>query len=79
VQRLLREVDVDAALYAGDDATDLDAFRALEQLAESGRLKAAVRVGVRSDEGPPEIAREADLVIDAGEGVRALLDALLET
>jgi trehalose 6-phosphate phosphatase len=79
VQRLLREVDVDAALYAGDDTTDLDAFRALEQLAESGRLKAALRVGVRSDEGPPEIAHEADLVVDAGEGVRALLDALLDT
>ena len=79
VQRLLRDAEVDAALYAGDDTTDLDAFRALAQLAESGRLKAAVRVGVRSDEGPPEIAQEADLVVDAGEGVRALLAALLDT
>jgi trehalose 6-phosphate phosphatase len=78
IQRLLRDVDVDAALYAGDDVTDLDAFRALGQLVGSGRLKAAVRVGVRSDEGPPEIARQADLVVDAGDGVRALLAALIE-
>jgi trehalose 6-phosphate phosphatase len=79
VQRLLRDADIDAALYAGDDVTDLDAFRALEQLAESGRLKSAVRVGVRSDEGPAEIAREADVVVDAGAGVRDLLAALLDT
>ena len=78
IQRLLRDVDLDAALYAGDDVTDLDAFRALGQLVESGRLKAAVRVGVRSDEGPPEIARQADLVVDAGDGVRALLAALID-
>jgi trehalose 6-phosphate phosphatase len=78
VQRLLRDADLDAALYAGDDVTDLDAFRALEQLAESGRLKAAVRVGVRSDEGPAEIAREADVVVDGGAGVRDLLAALLD-
>jgi trehalose 6-phosphate phosphatase len=77
VQRLLREVDVDAVLYAGDDVTDLDAFRAIAKLAESGRVKAAVRVGVRSDEGPPEIAREADVVVEAGDGVRAMLAALL--
>jgi trehalose 6-phosphate phosphatase len=77
VQRLLRDEDIDAALYAGDDVTDLDAFRSLHQLVESGRLKAAVRVGVRSDEGPDEIAREADMVVDAGEGVRALLAALV--
>jgi trehalose 6-phosphate phosphatase len=79
VQRLLRDEDLDAALYAGDDVTDLDAFRALTHLVETGRLKAAVRVGVRSDEGPAEIAREADLVVDAGVGVRALLEALVAT
>src|SRR6185312_11128909 len=52
VMSLLRDRDLAAALYAGDDTTDLDAFRGLTQLVEQGRLGTAVRVGVRSDEGP---------------------------
>jgi trehalose 6-phosphate phosphatase len=68
---------VEVALYAGDDATDLDAFRGLRELVETGRLRQAVRVGVRSDEGPSAIADEADVVVDGTDGVRALLEALL--
>jgi trehalose 6-phosphate phosphatase len=77
IRRLLRQADVAAALYAGDDATDLDAFRALAEMAEAGELETAVRVGVRSDEGPPEIAEEADVTVDGPDGVRRLLEALL--
>jgi trehalose 6-phosphate phosphatase len=69
---------VRAALYVGDDATDLDAFRALAEMTQAGELAAAVRVGVGSDEGPPEIGEEADAVVDGPDGVRRLLDALLE-
>jgi len=39
-----------------DDTTDLDAFRALAELAAEGQLQTVVRVGVRSDEGPAEIS-----------------------
>ena len=49
----LADTDVDVAMYVGDDATDLDAFHALVALAEEGRISRAIRVGVRSDEGPP--------------------------
>jgi trehalose 6-phosphate phosphatase len=77
VRNLLRGADVRAALYVGDDATDLDAFRSLTEMAKAGELAVAVRVGVGSDEGPPEIAEEADAVVDGPEGVRRLLDALL--
>lgn len=77
ITNLLRTADVDVALYAGDDRTDLDAFRALDELTESARLRAAVRVGVRSDEGPEEIVRDADVVVDGPGGMRALLEALL--
>jgi trehalose 6-phosphate phosphatase len=76
VQTLLRGADVDTALYAGDDNTDLDAFRALGELVEQGRLRSAVRIGVRSDEGPAEIEQEADAVIDGPAGVHRLLEAL---
>jgi hypothetical protein len=36
-----------------------------------------VRVGVRSDEGPAEIEREADLLVDGPAGVHRLLESLL--
>lgn len=66
-----------AAMYVGDDVTDLDAFRGLGELVESGALGTALRVGVRSDEGPPGVVEQADLVVDGPEGVRELLEALL--
>ena len=51
------------ALFGGDDRTDLDAFAALRELAAAGELEHAVCVGVASAEGPPEIERDADLVV----------------
>jgi trehalose 6-phosphate phosphatase len=75
----LSGVDVDIALYAGDDATDLDAFRGIAELVEGGSLREAIRVGVRSDEGPSAIADEADVVVNGTDGMRALLEALLES
>jgi trehalose 6-phosphate phosphatase len=77
VRNLLDDADVAHAMYAGDDATDLDAFRALADLAAEGRLQTAVRVGVRSDEGPAEIEREADVLVDGPSGVHRLLESLL--
>jgi trehalose 6-phosphate phosphatase len=77
IRRLLREADVRAALYAGDDATDLDAFAALTEMAEQGRIETVVLAGVASDEAPPEIVERADVVLDGPGDVRALLEALL--
>ena len=76
IESFLADTDVDVALYVGDDVTDLDAFHALARLADSGRISRAIRVGVRSDEGPSEITDEADLVVDGPEGVIELLTAL---
>jgi trehalose 6-phosphate phosphatase len=67
-----------AALYVGDDATDLDAFRALRALEHSGVLRCSVCAAVTSEEAPPELVREADLTIDGTSGVRGLLEALLQ-
>jgi trehalose 6-phosphate phosphatase len=63
------------ALYAGDDTTDLDAFRKLRALEADGRIE-ALCIGVRSDEGPEAIEREADLVVDGPDGVAGILGAL---
>jgi trehalose 6-phosphate phosphatase len=74
---LLRDTDLAAAVYVGDDTTDLDAFRGLTELQEMGRLQYALRVGVRSDESPSALQDEADTMVDGPEGVRELLRALL--
>jgi trehalose 6-phosphate phosphatase len=80
VNRLLTEVgpQIDSALYVGDDTTDLDAFRALTDLVQEGRLVRAVRAGVQSEEGPSQITAEADIVVDGPDGVRRLLTMLSE-
>ncbi len=77
VTALLRGAPVGAALYVGDDTTDLDAFRGLRTLVQSGSLEYAVCVAVGSDEAPPELAQEADVLVDGPAGVRRLLEALL--
>ena len=64
------------ALFGGDDATDLDAFEALESLVSEGELDAAVRVGVRSDEGPAAIVDRADVVVDGVGGFVRVLEEL---
>jgi trehalose 6-phosphate phosphatase len=77
IAKLLEDADVEIALYVGDDTTDLDAFRTLGQLVADGKLERAVRVGVRSEEGPSAITAEADLVVDGTEGVSELLRLLV--
>jgi trehalose 6-phosphate phosphatase len=65
------------ALYAGDDTTDIDAFRALHALVDAGTLRRAVCVAVGSEEAPPALREGADLTIEGQDGVRGLLEALL--
>jgi trehalose 6-phosphate phosphatase len=77
VGALLREQAIDAAVYVGDDTTDLDAFRALRAMSSSGELATALCVAVSSEETPPDLARESDLSVDGPAGVRGLLEALL--
>jgi trehalose 6-phosphate phosphatase len=67
VRTLLAERGLRRALYAGDDATDLEAFRGLDG------LELTVRVAVVSSEGPTELGRAADVVVG---GTAALVDLL---
>ncbi len=77
IAAFLADTEIDMALYAGDDRTDLDAFRALGELVAEGQLKSALRVGVRSEEGPGEVVSEADFVVNGTGGVRDLLQMLV--
>jgi trehalose 6-phosphate phosphatase len=76
VRKVVEEYEPQKALFMGDDTTDLDAFRELEALREEGVLTEMLRIGVESEEGPPEIASEADLVVEGTEGVEEVLRAL---
>jgi trehalose 6-phosphate phosphatase len=76
VKSFLADLSLPGALYVGDDTTDLDVFRALEELREEGRLTHVVRVGVRSEEAPEAIVSEADVVVDGPDGVTELLSLL---
>lgn len=73
---LLRRAGVRRALYAGDDRTDLDGFRALAEMRDRGELEAIVRVGVSSPEGPPELAEEVDLLVSGTTELAELLELL---
>ena len=70
VRALLDETRLDRALYAGDDVTDLDGFRALDG------LEVAVRVAVVSTEGPSELGELADLVVGSTDAFAEVLRQL---
>jgi trehalose 6-phosphate phosphatase len=70
VAHLLGERHLERALYAGDDTTDLDAFRAL------AALELGVAVAVASAESPPELREAADLVVGSPAEFLEILRAL---
>jgi trehalose 6-phosphate phosphatase len=71
IRALLDERGLRRALYAGDDSTDLDAFRGLDG------LDLAVRVAVVSKEGPSELGTAADIVVGGPESLATLLSRLV--
>ena len=70
VAHLLGQRRLDRALYAGDDSTDLDAFRALEG------LTLGVRVAVASAESPAELREAADVIVGSPAELLELLRSL---
>ncbi len=78
VSALLAAGGLDRAVYAGDDRTDVDAFRRLGELRDAGALDTAVRVGVVSTEGPAEIAAGADVTVPDPAGWLEILAWLAE-
>lgn len=70
VAHLLHERGLRRALYAGDDATDLDAFAAL------AGLELGVRLAVASAEAPPELREAADVVVGSPAELLELLRQL---
>ena len=70
VRRLVAQAGLDRALYAGDDTTDLDGFRALDG------LELHVRVAVASPEAPSDLREHADVVVASPAELAELLRQL---
>jgi trehalose 6-phosphate phosphatase len=69
VQRICEEFRLAAALYAGDDFADLEAFAALDRLLSG----ASIKVAVSGPETPEALLEAADIVV---EGPRSLVPLL---
>jgi trehalose 6-phosphate phosphatase len=74
VEMLVEEQRFAAALFAGDDVADLDAFAALDRLARNGVI--TVKVAVRGEETPEKLIAAADLTVDGPGGLVGLLRQL---
>jgi trehalose 6-phosphate phosphatase len=74
VARILGEHALEAALFAGDDVADVEAFDALDAARERG--VDAVTVAVRSAEAPAILLDRADIVVDGPDGLVELLRQL---
>ena len=70
VTQLLERSGLKRALYAGDDTTDVDGFRALDD------LELGIRIAVSSDEAPSELVEAADIVVESPAELLALLARL---
>jgi trehalose 6-phosphate phosphatase len=70
IKLLLAQHGLGRGLFAGDDATDLDAFRGLDG------LDCAVRIAISSPESPSELGAVADIVVASPAEFRELLKRL---
>lgn len=68
---------LESAVFVGDDVGDLDAFRALDQIAEQEGLY-RVKVAVGGPEAPAELLAAADLVVEDPGAVMRLLESLCQ-
>jgi len=75
VERLMTDHRLRAALYAGDDVADLEAFDVLERARAHG--VETVRVAVRGAETPAALLDVADEIVEGPEGLVALLEELV--
>jgi trehalose 6-phosphate phosphatase len=75
-RKLVKEHNIAAALFLGDDVSDLGALEMARQMREADECD-AWGVGVQSEEAPEALAATADFLADGVPDVEALLDWLL--
>lgn len=75
LSRLARAWKLKRGLYAGDDLTDVDAFRGLRRLMREGGFE-GVAIAVLSSETPIELEAVADVTVQGVDGLLDLLEQL---
>jgi trehalose 6-phosphate phosphatase len=75
-RELVTRHTLDAALYLGDDTTDVDALRMAHELREAGTCY-TLGLGVTADETPAAVLATADLLVSGVQDVASFLDWLL--
>ena len=76
ISALIAEHALEAAIFIGDDVTDVDGFKALHAARAAGATTLAV--GVLSPETPAVVREQADVTVSGVEGVAELLVQLLD-
>ena len=76
LRELVREHRLDAAIFLGDDMTDLDAMKTLRDMGERDGLRGFSAVVV-DESTPEELLDAADYTLDGVSSVETLLDWLL--
>jgi len=74
---LIAQHGLRAAVFFGDDTTDVDAFVAIGRLRERGDID-GLRVGVVGPETPPAVVAESDVTVPSAEACVALLGAIAD-
>ena len=69
ILELARQHNIKLVIYAGDDATDVDAFKALKNASSRGDLR-SVCLAVVHDESPVDIKDSADYWVESTDEVR---------
>ena len=77
VSDLVSEYELSAALFIGDDITDVDAFRSIQALRRDRRFR-GINVAVLGEEANPKVEREADFTLGSVEEVSHFLTRLAD-
>ncbi len=77
-EKIVMDREINAAVFLGDDMTDVDAFRALRRLRDAGVLKAGLAIGVLSADTHPTVIAESDMLLDGVDQVAELFVAIAD-
>lgn len=69
---LIKDYDLNAVLFLGDDTTDVDAMRAAREFGADPH-RSGIAVGVVTPESPPEVAAHSDMSASGAEDASSLL------